>query len=90
MLSDDTTTKFRAALREHCADPVASRDEVNQAVEDAAKEAQKSGMSAEHFVIWVKQGWDEIMDEGRLSDSANPTRTRDAVVSSAIKAYYVQ
>lgn len=47
-------------------------------------------MNAEHFVIWVKRIWDEIMDEGRLMDSADPARARDVVISSAIKAYYVQ
>lgn len=83
-------TKFRAALREHCADAAGSRDKVNEAVAGAAREARESGMSAAHFVIWVKQVWDEMMVEGRLSYSEDPARTRDVVISSAIRAYYVQ
>jgi hypothetical protein len=47
-------------------------------------------MSAEKFVIWVKQMWDEVAAEGVLSNSLDPLRTRDAVISAAIKAYYVQ
>ena len=90
MLSDDTTTQFREALREHCSDEAGSHDRVVAAVNRAAAEARATGMSAEHFVIWVKAIWDEIMDEGRLVQSANPTRTRDLIISSAIKAYYVQ
>ena len=90
VLSDDTTTKFRATLREHCADVVGSREKVRVAVNDAATEARDSGMSAEQFVIWVKRVWDQIMDEGWLSQSVDPVRTRDVVISSAIKAYYVQ
>lgn len=90
MLSDDTTTQFRAALREHCSDASGSHEKVKAAVNGAAAEARDGGMSAAQFVIWVKQVWDEIMDEGRLDQSADPARTRDVVISSAIKAYYVQ
>ncbi len=63
---------------------------VRDAVNCAAAEARAEGMSAAQFVIWVKLVWDEIMDEGRLSQSTDPARTRDVVISSAIKAYYVQ
>jgi len=90
VLSNDTTTKFRAALREHCAEAPRSHDKVKIAVDNAAAEARTLGMSAEQFVIWVKRVWDEIMDEGILAHSADPTRVRDVVISSAIKAYYVQ
>ena len=81
---------FREALREHCSDVDGSRDKVQDAVNEAAREARDDGMSAEHFVIWVKRIWDEIMDEGRLAHSSDPARARDVVISSAIKAYYVQ
>lgn len=90
VLTDDVTIKFRAALREHCADAVGSREKVRDAVNGAAAEARTGGMSAEQFVIWVKALWAEMMDEGRLAQSADPGRTRDVIISSAIKAYYVQ
>ena len=32
----------------------------------------------------------EIMAEGALADSPDPAHVRDVVISSAIKAYYVQ
>lgn len=90
MLSKETTTNFRAALREHCAEPVADGSTITPAVSDAAAAARAHGMSAEQFVIWVKKIWDEVMGEGRLDHSADPARVRDDVISAAIKAYYVQ
>ena len=63
---------------------------MNAAAIMAATQARDDGMSAEQFVIWVKHAWDEIRDEGRLVDSVDPGRLRDVVISSAIKAYYVQ
>lgn len=90
MLNEDTITQFRAALREHCSGAVGSHASVTTAVHAAAAEARRAGLTAEQFVIWVKQIWDEIMDEGRLSHSTDPARARDVVISSAIKAYYVQ
>lgn len=89
MLSDDTT-HFRDALRAHCADPEAHSAGLATAVTDAATTAREEGLSAEKFVIWVKQIWDEVAAEGVLSHSLDPLRTRDAVISAAIKAYYVQ
>ncbi len=90
MLSDDTTTQFRAALREHCSDAPGAEATLKDAVNNAAIEARVNGIAAEQFVIWVKRAWDEIMDEGRLSYSLDPAHMRDVVISSAIKAYYVQ
>lgn len=90
MISDDTGSMFLVVLREYCADPDGSHDRVEAAVNTAAAEARDCGMLAEQFVIWVKGAWDEIMGEGRLAHSVDPAHTRDVVISSAIKAYYVQ
>lgn len=89
MLSDHTT-HVRDALRVHCADSGPPSAGLVTAVTDAATTARGEGMSAEKFVIWVKQMWDEVAAEGVLSNSLDPLRTRDAVISAAIKAYYVQ
>jgi hypothetical protein len=63
---------------------------VRAAINGAASEARKQGLRAEQFVIWIKRVWDEIMDEGWLANDVNPARARDMVISSAIRAYYVQ
>ncbi|MEO9116741.1 MAG: hypothetical protein ABI311_11300 [Gemmatimonadaceae bacterium] len=63
---------------------------MSDALVTAATAARVSGLSAEHFVIWVKQVWDELVDDGVLQHLTDPARGRDAVVSAAIKAYYVQ
>lgn len=90
MLSDETATQFRAALRAHCSNAEGAHAEVRSAVADAAAEARTGGISAVQFVIWVKHVWDEILDEGVLAHSPDPGRIREVVISSAIKAYYVQ
>ncbi|MEO8945058.1 MAG: hypothetical protein ABI338_01070 [Gemmatimonadaceae bacterium] len=90
VLNDDTSTQFRAALRNHCSDAKGSKAMLKATVDIAAAEAREKGIAAEQFVIWVKQAWDEIVDEGHLADSTDPAQMRDAVISSAIKAYYVQ
>lgn len=90
MLSEEKATQFRIALREHCAAAAGSQARMQVAVDDAAAEARDKGLSAEQFVIWVKKICDEIMNEGRLAHRLNPTHLRDGVISSAIKAYYVQ
>jgi hypothetical protein len=69
---------------------VRARSELHAAVSEAAAAAKDADISAEHFVIWVKQMWGDMMDEGRLADSTDPAGARDAVISAAIKAYYVQ
>ncbi len=90
MLSDDTTTRFREALREHCAASGGSHDKVHGLVRTAADEARDRGISAEQFVIWLKQVWEEIISEGVLPRTADAARIRELIISSAIKAYYVQ
>jgi uncharacterized protein (DUF2235 family) len=90
VLSDDTTTKFRAALREHCADAAGLREGMKAAVRALAAEARGAGMTAEQLVIWIKQLWDAVAEEGALARNVDPLRARDNVISSAIRAYYVQ
>ena len=90
MLSKDTTAQLVTALRDHCSQAAESRDRVRLAVTGAATEARGAGISAERFVIWLKQVWDELVDQGMLTREADSARVRDAVISSAIKAYYVQ
>jgi len=90
VLSEEMTTRFRAAVRTHCSTSEGDQDEVRRAVASAAAEAHNGGISAEQFVIWVKRVWDEIMDEGTLANDPDPAHTREVVISSAIKAYYVQ
>jgi hypothetical protein len=90
VLSEDTTAQLVTALRDHCSEAAGSRDRVGLAVSGAAVEARGAGMSAEQFVIWLKQVWQELLDEGMLAQEIDQSRVRDAVISSAIKAYYVQ
>lgn len=63
---------------------------MNVALTSAAKAAQARGVSAEHFVIWVKQVWEQLVDDRVLQPRIDPARARDVVVSAAIKAYYMQ
>lgn len=90
MLSEDTTSRLLAALREHCTDTENCHRKVHGLVIGAAAEARSGGISAEQFVIWVKQVWDGLIAEGVLPRTVDTIRVREVIVSSAIKAYYVQ
>ena len=94
MLSDDEAAAFRGALRDYCTDstefPSKLSPTMSVALASAAKAARGSGVSAEHFVIWVKQVWDQLVDDRVLQHRKDPARGKDAVVSAAIKAYYLQ
>ncbi len=90
MLSDDTTSQFRAVLREHCKELHGCREQVQDIVKSAATEAREAGLTGEQFVIWVKNVWEGLVSDGGLQRRADTTQTRDVVISSAIKAYYVQ
>ena len=90
MLSEDTTSRLLAALREHCTDTENCHEKVNGLVREAAAEARTRGVSAEQFVIWVKRVWESLISQGPLPRSVDMMRAREVIVSSAIKAYYVQ
>ncbi|HEY8309980.1 MAG TPA: hypothetical protein VIG47_05455 [Gemmatimonadaceae bacterium] len=90
MLSEDTAAQLVTALRDHCYQASGSSDRLGLAIADAAVEARSAGVSAERFVIWLKQVWEELVHEGMVTRQVDPSRVRDAVISAAIKAYYVQ
>jgi len=94
VLGDDEATAFRGALADYCTDsaefPSKLTPAMSVALARAAKAARESGLSPEHFVIWVKQVWDQLVDDRVLQHRTNPARARDTVVSEAIKAYYMQ
>lgn len=77
-------------MREHCTDIENCPQNVRACVAGAAIEARTGGVTAEQFVIWVKRVWDDFIAEGVLARSVDTMRAREAIVSSAIKAYYVQ
>ncbi|MFI5239044.1 MAG: hypothetical protein ACHQQP_04480, partial [Gemmatimonadales bacterium] len=90
VIDKDATDRFRAILRQYFTDvPVASAD-MATAVASVATAARLDGLSAEHFVIWVKNILDETKDEGAFAAGMDPASARDVVISAAIKAYYVQ
>ena len=77
MLNDDEVAAFRGALRDYCNGlaefPSELTPEMRVALVNAAKAAKAAragGLSAEHFVIWVKQVWDELMDDRVLQHSS--------------------
>ncbi|MDQ2889260.1 MAG: hypothetical protein M3R65_01730 [Gemmatimonadota bacterium] len=90
MLSPHTTDRFREALREHCVDPGDCHEKMSGLLKGAAGEARDAGVTAEQLVIWVKQVWEELVADGVLSRSVDSARARDVIVSSVIRAYYVQ
>lgn len=90
VLSKDTMTQFRAAIEGRIVGRTDARESLATAVRALAAEARESGIPAEKMVLFIKKTWDELMDDGIVSHDADHSRLRDSVVTSAIKAYYVQ
>lgn len=89
---DDTTTQFRAAVQERIADPTGGngRDLLTRALAALVAEARQHGMTAEQLVIRIKREWAHMADAGLLPPGNEHESLRNAVVTSAIRAYYVQ
>jgi len=94
VFSNDEATAFRGALRDYCTRSAefssTLTSEMSAALTSAAKAARARGLTAERFVIWIKQAWDELADDRVMQHRTDPARDRDTVVSAAIKAYYMQ
>ncbi|MGI9090204.1 MAG: hypothetical protein ACR2GG_03760 [Gemmatimonadaceae bacterium] len=90
VFDEATMTQFRAAVRERVADPSGPRDPLTRAIMAMAAEARQSGMTAEELVISIKREWNEMLDAGVVQHGAEHVAVRDSVVTSAIRAYYVQ
>ena len=82
--------RFRSVLREHCTETEKCHEAMHSLVKGAAGEAREAGLTAEQFILWVKKIWDELVADGSMPRSGDAARTREVVISSAIKAYYVQ
>ncbi len=83
-------TQFRAAIQERVADPSGPRDPLTRAIVAMAAEAREGGMTAAQLVISIKREWDGMLDAGIIPYGAEHVPLRDSVVTSAIRAYYVQ
>ncbi|MGI8545850.1 MAG: hypothetical protein ACR2M1_00720 [Gemmatimonadaceae bacterium] len=90
VLDEATMTQFRAAIRERVADPSGPREPLARAIAAMAAEARRSGVTAEQLVISIKREWEGMLDAGVVQYGAEGVALRDSVVTSAIRAYYVQ
>lgn len=83
-------TQFRAAIQERVVDPSGPRDPLTMTIMAMAAQARQLGMTAEQLVISIKREWDGMLDAGMIPHGAEYVPLRDSVVTSAIRAYYVQ
>jgi hypothetical protein len=90
VINEDTAERLRRALTDHCADSGEEWQAVREALDAAAAAARSADMSAERFVIWLKGMWEDVMERGPLERNSDHAHERDAVISAAIKAYYLQ
>ena len=90
VLDEATMTEFRAAVQERIADSSGARDLLPRALVAVVAEARHCGMTAEQLVICIKGEWNAMLEAGLVPHGVEPARVRDSVVSSAIRAYYVQ
>lgn len=90
VLDEATMTQFRAAIRERVADPSGPREPLARSIVAMAAEARQRGLTAEQLVIGIKREWEGMLDAGLVQYGAENVALRDSVVTSAIRAYYVQ
>lgn len=82
--------QFRVALREQLQQPGERLASLQTALAELAAMARDSGTRAEQFVITVKQEWESAVYEHPGVDSGVHQQLRQALVTAAIKAYYLQ
>jgi hypothetical protein len=90
VLDKATMTQFRAAICERIAQPSGSRAPLNAVIAAMAAEARREEMAVEQLVILIKREWEDMTDDGLIAHGNEHSPLRDSIVTSAIKAYYVQ
>ena len=90
MIRDDTLDGFRAAVRARVAGEVGGTDRLGTALRLLVAEARGAAMSAEDLVIRIKAEWESLMRDETFPTRGTEGEIRDGIITSAIRAYYVQ
>jgi hypothetical protein len=87
---EDALAKFRACLREQLRCPQERSLDCMSALELLAVAAHRAGLRAEQLIILIKTEWEHAIQHSVWDDSVEHQRLRRTLVTSAIKAYYLQ
>ena len=90
MFSDATLNGFRGAVRSRIAGESGAHDRLMSAVRALAAEARAAAVTAEHLVIRIKDEWESLAKHGPHPMPGATSEVRDRIITSAIRAYYVQ
>jgi hypothetical protein len=90
MFSEETLDGFRGAVRARVEGVPGGGERLSSAIRTLAAEARATAMTAEHFVIRIKEEWEALLKQELHRMPAATTEIRDRIITTAIRAYYVQ
>jgi hypothetical protein len=90
MFSDETLDGFRRAVRARVEGEPGGSERLSSAVRSLAAEARAAAVTAEHLVIRIKEEWDALVKHGPHPMPGATGDVRDRIITTAIRAYYVQ
>lgn len=90
MFRDETLERFRGAVRARIAGEPGAAERLSSAVRELAAESRAAALSAEHLVIRIKDEWESIASHDTLRMREAYGEIRDRIITTAIRAYYVQ
>lgn len=90
MFSDRTLDGFRGAVRARVEGQSGAAERLSSAIRSLASEARVAAVTAEHFVIRIKEEWELLLKHELHRKPGATSEVRDRIITSAIKAYYVQ
>lgn len=90
VIRDETLDGFRGAVRARIAGDPGGADRLRAAIHALAAEARAAALSAEELVIRVKTECESLIPHDASWMHAPTSEIRDGIITSAIRAYYVQ
>lgn len=90
VIRDETLNGFRGAIRARVAGEEGGADRVGAAVRALVVEARGAAVSVEELVIRIKAEWESLLSDETLARHGATVEIRDRIITSAIRAYYVQ
>lgn len=90
MFSDAALNGFRLAVRSRVAGESGAQEHLSSAIRALVAEAHAAAVTAEHLVIRIKEEWELLVKHEAHPMPGATSDVRDRIITSAIRAYYVQ
>jgi len=90
MFKDETLDGFRGAVRARVTGETGAPERLSSAIRALASEARAAAVTAEHLVVRIKEEWESLLKHDLHRVPGATSEVRDRIITSAIRAYYVQ